>query len=80
MRLAMSAANTNSPSSSRTPDSSGQPRSAVRAVGPHDLLVSNQTLSETRGGPLAASVVYAFYWDWRRAVYWFAALTLTVTI
>lgn len=29
---------------------------------------------------LCASAVYAFYYDWRRAVYWLAAAVLTLTV
>ena len=29
---------------------------------------------------LGASMVYAFDGDWRRAIYWFAAATLTLTV
>ena len=49
----------------------GDPPELVKSVLPILLILRD----------LAASVVYAFYWDWRRAVYsFFAALTLTVTI
>jgi hypothetical protein len=29
---------------------------------------------------VGASLVYAFYNDWRRAIYWFAAAILTTTV
>lgn len=31
-------------------------------------------------GDLGASGVYLFYHDWRRAIYWLAAATLTASI
>jgi hypothetical protein len=53
-----------------TPDDDGEMKEDV------DFVVLADQLD------LAASAVYAFFWDWRRAVRWFAAavLTLTVTI
>jgi len=29
---------------------------------------------------LGASLVYIYYLDWRRAIYWFAAAVLTLTV
>ena len=45
-------------------------RELVVAIFPATLIVLD----------LAASFVYAFYWDWRRAVYWLAAAVLTLTV
>lgn len=29
---------------------------------------------------LGASLVYVYYYDWRRAIYWLAAAVLTLTV